>query len=64
LSFGLFQLLPQNNIPPYTNPDKIKGDSESILRLNSSEEMGKINVNQVPMTTSIAYFSGEFADAG
>jgi len=59
LAFGLFQLLPQNKIPPYTNPDKIKGDSESILRITSPEEMGRINIDQVPMIITIDYFSGE-----
>lgn len=64
LTFGLYQLLAQNKIPSYTNPDKIKGDSESILKLTNPEEMGKINIDLVPITTSIGYFAGEFSDVG
>jgi len=56
LTFGLFQLSPQNGIPSYTNPDRIKGDSESILKITSSDEMSKINIDQVPMISSISYF--------
>ena len=64
LTFGLFQLSPQNGIPPYTNPDKIKGNSKSILKLTSAAEMGTINIDQVPMIRSISYYTGEFPDAG
>jgi len=64
LSFGLYQLSPQNGIPPYTNPDKIKGDSESILKLTNPEEMGTINIDQVPIIQYFDYYSGEFSDAG
>jgi len=59
LTFGLFQLLPQNKIPPYKNSEKIKSDSESILKLTSPEEMGNINIDQVPIILNIYYFSGE-----
>ena len=59
LTVGLFQLLTQNGMSPYTNPDKIKGNSEPILKITNSEEMGKINIDQVPIIDNIGYFSGE-----
>ena len=59
LSFGLLQLLSDNKVRPYDNPEKTKGETESILRLTSPEEMGQINIDQVPMIMGIDYFSGK-----
>lgn len=62
--FGLYEILSQNGVLAYTNPEKIQAKSELILKVNNSEEMGAIEIKQVPIIMVIGYYSGEFSDAG
>lgn len=57
LSFGLFQLIPSNDIE-YDWEDQ-NGDSDSILKIMSCDDISNINISDVPIMHSIAYFAGE-----
>ena len=57
LSFGLIQLIPSNEID-YDGKDK-NGDSNSILKINNSDDINDINVNDVPIVMGISYFAEE-----
>ena len=57
LSFGLIQMIPSNEID-HDAIDK-NGDSNSILKINNSDDINDINVNDVPIIESIRYFAGE-----
>ena len=58
LSFGLFQLIPSNEID-FHNKDRI-GDSDSIIKIKSCDDINDINISDVPiMQGCIIYFAGE-----
>lgn len=59
LSFGLLQLLSENRVHSLENPDNIKSDSNSVLKIINADEMRQINIDQVPIIYGgISYFSG------
>lgn len=57
LSFGLMQLVTSNDIE-YDWEDRI-GDSDSIIKIKSCDDINDINISDVPIITSIRYFAGE-----
>ena len=56
LSFGLVQLITSNDIE-YDWEDRI-GDSDSIIKIKSSDDIISINISDVPIMESIKYFEG------
>ena len=57
LSSGLFQLVSPNDID-YNGKDK-NGNSDPIFKMNNSDDINDINVDDVPIIIDIEYFVGE-----
>lgn len=55
LSFGLLQLVQANGID-YNNPEKIEGDTSSILKIYSVDDFSSIDVSDVPLVLAMHYF--------